>query len=239
MRQAASNGTRWSITTAWRVAHDGALGEHAGVGELERLLAADGERAGQAAEGVAAVGRLAAVAGVALAAVAERGEHDVVAHRRPCATPAPTASTTPAPSWPSTTGVGNGIVPSITDTSEWHSPARSMRTTTSPGPGSASRSSTSSRTSSSPVQTMPLISDAPSGLEHLAGEAGVGLELAVERRSGTPLTMVACTPVGLATSSGRRRWGSRGRTPCGRGRSCRGRRRTGRRRSRAAPGPGR
>ena len=26
--------------------HDGALGEHAGVGELERLLAADGERAG-------------------------------------------------------------------------------------------------------------------------------------------------------------------------------------------------
>ena len=30
-----------------------------------------------------------------------------------CVTPAPTASTTPAPSWPSTTGTGNGIVPSI------------------------------------------------------------------------------------------------------------------------------
>ena len=40
--------------------------------------------------------------------------------------------TTPAPSWPSTTGVGNMIVPSITDTSLWHSPAASIRTRTSP-----------------------------------------------------------------------------------------------------------
>jgi hypothetical protein len=42
----------------------------------------------------------------------------------------PTASTTPAPSWPSTTGVGYGIVPLITDTSLWHSPALWMRTST-------------------------------------------------------------------------------------------------------------
>ena len=58
-------------------------------------------------------------------------------------TDAPTASTTPAPSWPSTTGVGNGIVPLITDRSLWHSPAASIRTATSPGPGSRTdRSST-------------------------------------------------------------------------------------------------
>src|SRR3954466_13217370 len=58
-------------------------------------------------------------------------------------TEGPTASTTPAPSWPSTTGVGNGIVPLMTDRSLWHSPAASMRTATSPGPGSRTdRSST-------------------------------------------------------------------------------------------------
>ena len=55
----------------------------------------------------------------------------------------PTASTTPAPSCPSTTGVGNGIVPLITDRSLWHSPAASIRTTTSPASGSLTdRSST-------------------------------------------------------------------------------------------------
>ena len=37
-------------------------------------------------------------------------------------TASPTSSTTPAPSCPSTTGVGNGMVPSSTDTSEWHRP---------------------------------------------------------------------------------------------------------------------
>ena len=135
MRQAASNGTSLVDDDGLGLADDGALGEHAGVGELEGLLAADREGPGQAPEGVAAVGGLAPVAGVALAAVAERGEHDVVADSATLVTPAPTASTTPAPSWPSTTGVGNGMVPSITDTSVWHSPARSMRTSTSPGPG--------------------------------------------------------------------------------------------------------
>src|SRR3954454_2867103 len=67
-------------------------------------------------------------------------------------TASPTASTTPAPSWPRTTGVGNGIVPSITLTSLWQRPAAWMRTLTSCGRGS--RTSTSSRTSSAPVQTM-------------------------------------------------------------------------------------
>src|SRR5690606_31274970 len=43
-----------------------------------------------------------------------------------------TASTSPAPSWPSTTGGGNMIVPFRTDTSLWQRPAASMRTRTSP-----------------------------------------------------------------------------------------------------------
>src|ERR687897_942848 len=69
------------------------------------------------------------------------------------ATASPTSSTTPAPSCPSTTGVGKGMVPSITDTSLWHNPALTIRTRTSWGCGS--RTATSSRTSSSPVQTIP------------------------------------------------------------------------------------
>ena len=48
----------------------------------------------------------------------------------------PTASTTPAPSCPSTAGEPHGIVPSTTLTSEWHTPAATMRTSTSVGPGS-------------------------------------------------------------------------------------------------------
>ena len=62
-------------------------------------------------------------------------------------TASPTASTMPAPSWPSTAGAGNGIVPSITDRSEWHTPAACMRTCTSLGPGP--------RTSSSSVTSTP------------------------------------------------------------------------------------
>ena len=60
--------------------------------------------------------------------------------------PLATAATTPAPSWPSTAGVGNGMVPFTTDTSEWHSPAAWTRTRTSFA--RRSRTSTSSRTSS-------------------------------------------------------------------------------------------
>jgi hypothetical protein len=58
---------------------DGLLAEHAGVGELERLVAPDRERTAEAAHGVAAVGGLTPVARRARAAVPERGEHDVVA----------------------------------------------------------------------------------------------------------------------------------------------------------------
>ena len=47
----------------------------------------------------------------------------------------PTASTTPAPSWPSTDGAFHGMVPLITDRSLWHTPAAPMATRTSVGPG--------------------------------------------------------------------------------------------------------
>ena len=57
---------------------------------------------------------------------------------------APTASTTPAPSWPRTAGQRVAAVPSIALRSEWQTPAARRRTSTSPGPGGASSSSTSS-----------------------------------------------------------------------------------------------
>src|SRR6266550_2616654 len=56
-------------------------------------------------------------------------------------TPAPTASTTPAPSWPSTAGSGSGSPPARAVTSVWHTPAAATRTSTSPGPGSGRSSS--------------------------------------------------------------------------------------------------
>ncbi len=72
-------------------------------------------------------------------------------------TASPTASTTPAPSWPSTAGGGHGIVPSSTLRSLWHSPAVVTRTLTSVGPGG--RTSTSSRTAAfSPSYTSAFIS---------------------------------------------------------------------------------
>ena len=55
-------------------------------------------------------------------------------------TPGPTASTTPAPSWPIAIGVGRGHSPSRTWRSEWHTPDARIRTRTSPARGSARRS---------------------------------------------------------------------------------------------------
>src|SRR3954469_24344165 len=76
------------------------------------------------------------------------------------------------------------MVPSMTDTSLWHSPAWWMRTLTSCGRGS--RTSTSSRTSSSPVHTTAFMLMLGSGRcslvrpQDVAGQAGVVLQLAVE-----------------------------------------------------------
>ena len=50
-------------------------------------------------------------------------------------TPSPTVSTKPAPSWPSTTGVGIGMVPFTTDRSEWHTPQAAILIPTSPAFG--------------------------------------------------------------------------------------------------------
>src|SRR6267142_964174 len=47
-------------------------------------------------------------------------------------TPSPASSTTPAPSWPSTSGSGSAIVPVIAERSEWHTPQAPRRTSTSP-----------------------------------------------------------------------------------------------------------
>ena len=41
----------------------------------------------------------------------------------------------PAPSWPRTDGAFQGMVPSSTDRSEWHTPAATIFTLTSVGPG--------------------------------------------------------------------------------------------------------
>ncbi len=54
--------------------------------------------------------------------------------------PGPVTSTIPAASWPSSIGTGRARLPSTTDRSEWHSPAASIRTSTSPSPGGSSSS---------------------------------------------------------------------------------------------------
>src|SRR5438034_666895 len=55
-------------------------------------------------------------------------------------TPAPTASTTPAPSWPSTQGSGMGRSPVMACRSLWHTPLAPRRTSTSPSRGSRTAS---------------------------------------------------------------------------------------------------
>ena len=63
-----------------RLAHDGALSEDPRIGELVGLGPADDKGLAETAHRVAAVRRLAAVTSVALAAVPERREDDVIAH---------------------------------------------------------------------------------------------------------------------------------------------------------------
>ena len=63
--------------------------------------------------------------------------------RRPTGTvvPGPASTTRPAASWPSSIGTGRTRLPSTTDRSEWHRPAASTRTSSSPGPGGSSSTS--------------------------------------------------------------------------------------------------
>jgi hypothetical protein len=58
--------------------------------------------------------------------------------RRQADDAAPTCSTTPDPSWPSTTGNGSGRCPSRSTMSVWHTPTPTSRTTSSSARGSSS-----------------------------------------------------------------------------------------------------
>src|SRR5262245_40774328 len=60
-------------------------------------------------------------------------------------TPGPTRSTTPAASWPSTTGKGCGTSPLMRWEALWHTPLATHRTCTSCGPGSSSSTSSITR----------------------------------------------------------------------------------------------
>src|SRR5699024_1329826 len=72
-------------------------------------------------------------------------------------TPGPTASITPAPSWPPTIGNRGGSEPSDRCRSEWHRPAAVYLTSTSPGPGSSRSSSMISNGSPMPDRTAALV----------------------------------------------------------------------------------
>ena len=80
--------------------------------------------------------------GPQLAAGGDEGEDDVVARREAARRSAPVSTTSPAASWPSAIGITRGREPSITERSEWQRPAAPTRTSSSPGPGGASSSST-------------------------------------------------------------------------------------------------
>src|SRR3982751_2660410 len=113
----------------------------------------------------------------------------------------PTASTTPAPSWPSTPGNGNGMCPACTPMSVPHTPAATTRTTTSSGRGSSTV--TSCRANGWPV----------------AGRTAAVAVVLI----GVPFLRWAVSPAGsAATVAGQLAGGAGGRG--GRGRGSAGRR---------------
>ncbi len=75
-------------------------------------------------------------------------------------TSVPTDSTMPVPSWPRISGRA-GIVPLITERSEWHTPLAVMRTITSPGPGSIGVTSSIERGWSRSMKTAARMEDLP------------------------------------------------------------------------------
>ena len=77
----------------------------------------------------------------ALAAAGQERHDDALAGREVVDAGARAASTCPRASWPSSIGTGRTRLPSTTDRSEWHTPAASIRTSSSPGPGGSSSSS--------------------------------------------------------------------------------------------------
>src|SRR5689334_8631918 len=72
-------------------------------------------------------------------------------------TPAPTSSTTPAPSWPPTIGYRTGMSPVRRWSSEWHRPAAANRISTSPSRGGSRSSSMTSQSLPMSLSTAALV----------------------------------------------------------------------------------
>ncbi len=134
--------------------HDDPLAERGDPAIGQDLLSiATAERRPAVRQAVAERGAVAAQPLPAAPALSHRrhGAYHVRATSRPTSgdrTPGPSASTMPAPSWPSTTGPCRSHSPSRTWRSEWQTPEASIRTRISPARGSSS--SRSSIRSSSP-----------------------------------------------------------------------------------------
>ena len=107
-------------------------------------------------------------------------------------TPGPTASMTPAPSWPMTTGTGRGQSPSRTCRSEWQTPDARIRTRTSPARGAASVSGSMRAASPPSRRTAPRIAIGP------------GAAIRSRSRAGARRPWRACTGRSRATTSPRR-----------------------------------
>src|SRR5512147_2810785 len=79
-------------------------------------------------------------------------------------TPSPTSTISPAPSCPSTSGGGSGMVPLVAERSEWHTPQAASLTVTSPrlGPSTEMVSTTTGLLSSRQIAALPVLAIARS-----------------------------------------------------------------------------
>ncbi len=175
MRHAEVKGTSSRDLHRLDLGDDSPLDEDRRGREIRCRLARVLEGGRHVAEAADAPGRVPGGAGPAAPATGQGRDHDVVAGRD-LVTPGPTASTMPAPSWPRTDGGFQGIVPSITDRSEWHTPAAWTATSTSPRPGSLTVS-WSVTSASLPVKTMPRIFCSTSCRRGLRGCGVIGCQL--------------------------------------------------------------
>ena len=138
IRQAEVSGTSLSIGTACTSLITVSSANDEVAGEVAGRLAVEVKGSLAVADRLRHQVGLADVALVAHAAVGDGGDDHVVAGLDP-GDRDPTASTIPAPSWPITDGAGHGMVPSSRLTSLWQTPAATIRTSTSSGPGRAPR----------------------------------------------------------------------------------------------------
>ena len=134
---ARSSGMSLRISTQRVLVHEHLLGERREVGELADRVAVRAAAAPRSARAAprpvpqSDSGRREAVLAVA-AEDRQAGDHVIAGlHVRTCE---PTASTTPADSWPSTSAP-DGYLPSMKCRSEWQTPAATVRISTSRGRG--------------------------------------------------------------------------------------------------------